>query len=168
MSKDTAFRWFPMPLHSLLMLVIWLMLNGSLSLGHVLLGSLLAMVIPWLCAPLQMPQPRLFKPFRAMRYILIVLVDVVIANVQVAILVLGPEKRLKPAFVAVPLDISGALPITVLASTVTMTPGTVSADVSEDRKWLYVHVLNLEGTEEELVEQIKSRYEQGVREIFAC
>ena len=168
MNQNTGFRWLPMPMHSLLMLIIWLMLNGSFSVGHILLGSLLALVIPWLCAPLQMPQPKMIRPLKAIRYILMVLADIVIANIQVAVLVMGPEKRMQPAFIAVPLDISGALPITVLASTVTMTPGTVSADVSEDRKWLYVHVLNLEGTEQELIEQIKTRYEDGVRGIFGC
>jgi multicomponent K+:H+ antiporter subunit E len=68
----------------------------------------------------------------------------------------------------VPLDIVGALPITVLASTVTMTPGTVSAEVAKDKKWLYVHVLDMPDDEQEVIDLIKQRYESRVKEIFGC
>ncbi|GGD67802.1 Na+/H+ antiporter subunit E [Lacimicrobium alkaliphilum] len=161
-------RWLPMPFHSLLLLVVWLMLNGSVSLGHIILGSVLAICIPLICAPLQVPQPRIVRPFRAFRYVLMVLGDIVVANIQVALLVVGPMRRIKPGFVAVPLDLDTTLPITVLASTVTMTPGTVSAEVTKDRKWLYVHVLDMPEDEQQIINLIKQRYEAAIKEIFAC
>lgn len=161
-------RLFPMPLHSFLLLVVWLMLNTTLSLGHILLGSILAVVIPLLCAPLRVPQPTIKKPLKVVSYLLIVLKDIVVANIEVALLVVGPMRRIKPGFVAVPLDLSESLPITVLASTVTMTPGTVSAEVSKDNKWLYVHVLDMPENEQEVIDLIKQRYESRVKEIFGC
>lgn len=97
-----------------------------------------------------------------------VLGDIVVANIQVALLVVGPMRRINPGFVAVPLDLQETLPITVLASTVTMTPGTVSAEVTEDRKWLYVHVLDMPEDEQEVIGHIKQRYEAAIKEIFAC
>jgi multicomponent K+:H+ antiporter subunit E len=108
-----------------------------------------------------------------------VLADIVAANAQVALLILGPRKRLKPAFVKVPLDLQHELPITILASTVSMTPGTVSAEIypSKDslqpgepmpQRWLLIHVLNLSGTEAELINDIKQRYEAPLKEIFQC
>ena len=66
-----------------------------------------------------------------------------------------------------PLDIEGDLPITLLASTISLTPGTVSTDISDDRKWLFVHVLNRNPDRNE-VERIKARYEAPLREIFGC
>lgn len=161
-------RLVPMPLHSIFLLVVWLMLNTTVSLGHIVLGSVLAIVIPLLCAPLRVAQPKVKKPMMAIRYALSVLKDIVIANIEVAILVMGPMHRIKPGWVAVPLDLTGTLPITVLASTVTMTPGTVSADISKDEKWLYVHVLNMPHDEQEVIDFIKQRYETRVREIFEC
>ena len=89
------------------------------------------------------------------------------ANFEVAMLVLGSTKKLNPAFVAVPMDITYELPITILASTVSLTPGTVSAEISEDKKWLYVHVLNLTD-QDALIAQIKQRYERPLMEIFEC
>ncbi len=161
-------RIFPMPLHTAMLLVVWLMLNNTVSLGHILLGSVLAIVIPWLCAPLRVPQPGVKRPLKVVSYVLLVLWDIVVANIEVALLVIGPMKRIKPGFVAVPLDLPDPLPITVLASTVTMTPGTVSAEVSADKKWLYVHVLNMPENEQEVIDSIKQRYESRVKEIFGC
>ena len=108
------------------------------------------------------------KPLKVVPYVLLVLKDIVVANIEVAILVIGPLKRIKPGFVAVPLDIHDTFPITILASTVTMTPGTVSSDVSSDNKWLYVHVLDMPDNEQEVIDLIKNRYESRVKEIFGC
>ena len=161
-------RLLPMPLHSILLLVVWLMLNTTLSLGHILLGSVLAIVIPILCAPLRMPQAKIKRPLKALTYALVVLKDILVANVEVALLVVGPMRKIMPGFVAVPIDLPDTLAVTVLASTVTMTPGTVSAEVSKDQKWLYVHVLDMPESEQEVIDLIKQRYESRVKEIFGC
>ncbi|MBP0049975.1 Na+/H+ antiporter subunit E [Marinobacterium sp. AK62] len=160
-------KWLPMPLHSLLLFIVWLLLNNTVAPGHLVLGAFLALTIPLLCAPLKTRQPKVLRPLLALRYIFRVLGDIVVANVEVAILVLGPMRKLQPAFVAVPLDLSGDLPITLLASTVSLTPGTVSAEVSEDRKWLYIHALHMTD-EQGLIATVKSRYEAPLKEIFGC
>ena len=83
-------RLLPTPSRSVMLLVIWLMLNVTISPGHIILGSVFAIAIPLLCAPLQISQPRIKKPLKALKYFFMVLGDVLVANVQVAILVLGP------------------------------------------------------------------------------
>ena len=161
-------RLIPMPIHSIMLLTVWLMINASVSFGHILLGSVLAIIIPLLCAPLRMPQMKIKHPYKVFGYLFIVLKDILVANVEVAILVVGPMRKIKPGFVAVPLDLDDIFPITILASTVTMTPGTVSAEISSDKKWLYVHVLNMPDDEKELINFIKQRYEKRVKEMFGC
>lgn len=161
-------RILPMPLHSLMLLIVWLMINSTLSLGHILLGAVLGVLIPLLCAPLRVPQRAVARPMKAISYVFVVLKDIVVANIQVALIVVGPMRKVKPGFVAVPLDLSDTFPITVLASTVTMTPGTVSGEVSTDKKWLYVHVLDMPDDEQEVIDFIKQRYEARVKEIFGC
>jgi multicomponent K+:H+ antiporter subunit E len=167
MTTNPRFRLFPMPLHSLLLFVVWLLLNNTVAPGHLVLASFLAITIPLLTSGMQDPQPNIHKPLVSLRYVLMVIYDIIVANFEVAILVLGPSRKLNPAFVAIPMDIEYELPITILASTVSLTPGTVSAEISEDKKWLYVHVLNLTN-EEELIALIKHRYERPLREIFKC
>lgn len=160
-------RLFPMPVHSLLLFVVWLYLNNSISAGHIVLATFFAITIPLITNRMRDEKPSLKKPLLAVRYLLRVLGDIVVANFQVAMLVVGPIRRLDPSFVAVPIDVRSDLGITILASTVSLTPGTVSAEISEDKKWLYVHALHL-SDEAALIEEIKQRYEAPIKEILGC
>ncbi|SIS39962.1 Na+/H+ antiporter subunit E [Neptunomonas antarctica] len=167
MTTKPSFHLLPMPMHSVILFIAWLLLNNTVAPGHLVLGAFLAIAIPLLTSGMQDPQPGFRKPIATIRYVLMVIFDIIVANFEVAVLVIGPAKKLQPAFVAIPLDIEHELPITILASTVSLTPGTVSAEISEDKKWLYVHVLNLTN-EEELIALIKHRYERPLKEIFKC
>jgi multicomponent K+:H+ antiporter subunit E len=178
MRLEARFKWLPAPLLSLLLFIVWLLLNNSISVGHIVLAVILAIVIPLATSPFRTKQPLIIKPGLAFRHLLLVLYDIITANVQVAILILGPTKKLTPGFVKVPLDLTHSMPITLLASTVSLTPGTVSAEVypwSENlikgeepvERFLLIHVLNLED-EQALINTIKSRYEAPLKEIFQC
>ena len=93
--------------------------------------------------------------------------DIIVSSIVVAKQVLGPPERLQPGFVTIPLDLEAALPITLLASTISLTPGTVSIELTEDRKTLYVHALHVK-SETQLIDRIKHRYEKPLKEIFGC
>lgn len=167
MRQKQAGRWLPMPLQSLLLFVVWLLLNNSFSVGHIVLGLVLALLIPWLVKPLQSVRAEISSGWLLLSYILRVLADIVVANFEVAWRVIRPSRYLRPAMIAIPLDLKTRLAITVLTNTISLTPGTVSAEISEDHCWLFVHVLDLEN-EAELVQQIKQRYEAPLKEIFEC
>ena len=178
MRLTPRYSWLPTPYRSVLLLLVWLLLNQSVAVVHLFFGAILALIIPWISAKFRDPQPLIERPLLAIRYIFRVFGDIITANAQVAILILGPQRRLNPAFVRMPLDLHHDLPITILASTVSMTPGTVSADVypcpdtvQDDepitQRWLLIHVLNLED-EAELIATIKRRYETPLKEIFQC
>lgn len=178
MRMIPRFQWLPTPYRSLLLFIVWLLLNQSAAPIHLFFGLLLALMIPWLCYRLRDPQPLIQRPLLALRYTLRVISDIVTANAEVAVLILGPVKKLRPAFVRVPLDLQHNLPLTILACTVSMTPGTVSADIYPSveslepdeplpQRWLLIHVLDLED-EAALIATIKARYEAPLKEIFQC
>ncbi len=178
MRLETRFKWLPAPLLSLLLFFVWLLLNNSVSAGHLVLAATLAIVIPLATSPFRTKQPLIIKPGLALRHLMLVLYDIVTANVQVAILILGPNKKLTPGFVKVPLDLIHSMPITILASTVSLTPGTVSAEVypcsesftegkTSEQRFLLIHVLDLKD-EQTLINTIKQRYEAPIKEIFQC
>jgi multicomponent K+:H+ antiporter subunit E len=178
MRFKSKYRWLPTPYRSVLLFVVWLLLNQSIEVVHVFFALVLALIIPLLTLRFCNPQPLIERPLLALRYILRVFGDIITANAEVAVLILGPKRRLQPAFVRVPLDLHHDLPITILASTVSMTPGTVSAEVypsienmvpGEDmpQRWLLIHVLNMTD-EAELIASIKTRYEAPLKEIFQC
>jgi multicomponent K+:H+ antiporter subunit E len=167
MKEKPWFRLFPMPAHSLLLFVVWLLLNNTLAAGHIVLATFFAVTIPLLTSRLQDPQPSFQRPLLCLKYVLRVISDIIMANFEVALLVLGPTRKLEPGFVAIPIDIEHKFPITILASTVSLTPGTVSAEISSDERWLYVHVLHL-ADKEALISSVKQRYEAPLKEIFKC
>ena len=101
------------------------------------------------------------------RLVLRVLWDIVVANLEVARLVLGPSDRLHPAFIELPLDIDEPFVATVLASIITLTPGTVSVDIDRDRRMLLVHALDVTDIPA-AIDTIKRRYEAPLTEIFGC
>ncbi|HEX4884411.1 MAG TPA: Na+/H+ antiporter subunit E [Casimicrobiaceae bacterium] len=158
-------RLLPFPLVSLALWVAWLMLNGSAAMGHVVLGAVLAVAIPAVLRPWTAPQPRPRKPLAILRLAAIVLRDIVVSNVQVARLILGPEERIRPGFVRVPLALDEPFAIATLAGIITMTPGTLSCAVAPDRSYLLVHALHLDDADA-LVADIKARYERALLEIF--
>ncbi|RCU51916.1 MULTISPECIES: Na+/H+ antiporter subunit E [Corallincola] len=166
MKIHRSFALLPTPFHSLLLWLVWLALN-DFSAGHMVLGAFLAIGIPLLVSPLSADEPVAKKPLVALRYFFMVLWDIVVSNIEMMKRVLGPIKRLKPGFIVVPLDLSGELPLTIFTSTISLTPGTVSVEFSEDKKWLYVHALHIDD-EQAMVAHIKQRYEQPLKEVFGC
>ena len=164
-TKTVGSRLLPSPLLSAVLAVCWPVLNQSWSLGQVLLGLALAVVIPWLTEPLREHRPRIRKPGVILRLGLCVLKDIVTSNIDVAKLILGPESAIRPGFVWFPLTVTDPTAMVALAGIITMTPGTLSADISPDRRYLLVHALHVVD-EEGLIATIRTRYEQPLLEIF--
>ncbi len=159
--------WLPHPLLSAVLVVVWLLLVNSVSIGHVLLGSLLGVLVPLFTHALWPGRPRIYRRGRLLRYGAMVMWDIVVANLEVAKWIVGPQDKLRPAFVEVPMDLTDEFAITVFTGTVSLTPGTVSAEVSSDRRTLLIHALNV-ADPDELVATIKRRYEAPLKEIFEC
>lgn len=157
-------RVLPNPLISLVILGVWMLLNGP-SAGQLLLGLTLALAIPLLVAPLKPDRPRIRRPVRAAVLFAIVLHDIVKAAVDLAILILGPESRVRSTYVWVPLELRDPYAITALAGIITMTPGTLSSDLSPDGRFLLVHCFHTNDAEATVAE-IKERYERRLLEIF--
>lgn len=158
-------RWLPHPWIALALMAIWLLLVNSAALGQMLLGLVLGMAIVRFTARFWVAIPRIRRPLRLLRFIGMVLGDIVVANVAVARLIVAHPKRLQPAFVAVPLALQSELVISLLASTICLTPGTVAARLAPDHCHLLVHALDV-ADPSALIATIKSRYEAPLREIF--
>ena len=159
--------WLPQPLFSLCLWLIWLLLGNTLAVGQVLLGGLLALALPIFSVRFWPDRPRLRRPLHLLRYFLVLLWDIIVANLVVARLILGPTGKLRPAFIRLPLDLCSEFAIVVLANTISLTPGTVSADLSLDRRTLLIHALDVED-EAQTIARIKDRYERPLMEIFEC
>lgn len=163
-----AFRWLlPHPFLTLLLAVVWTLLQNNISAGMVVFGIILGIIIPWGTSVWWPDTPKSFKLGKVVTYSLIVMWDIMVANVQVAWIVLTRSNaNLRPAWVVVPLDLRQPEAITILAGTITLTPGTVSADLSDEGHSLLVHALDTDDPDA-VRDEIKDRYERRLKEIFA-
>ncbi|BFM21233.1 Na+/H+ antiporter subunit E [Gilvimarinus japonicus] len=166
---DTAHKkaLFPHKLLSVFMLVLWLLMANSISPGQWLLGALLAWGIPFLTQSFWPQSMVLSSPLLAMRFIFLVLWDIIIANMQVAVLILSSREKLQPAFMKIPLELKQDFTITLLANTISLTPGTVTVDLQMEEGYLLVHSLHVTDVDAAIAE-IKRRYEAPLKEIFEC
>lgn len=156
----------PHPLLSLSIVGIWLLLWDAFSVGLLLIGTILAVAIPIFARRFWPDAPGVRNPWMLTVYIVVFSWDVIVANLNVARLILSPNDSLRPTFLEIPLDIDHPFLITVLANTISLTPGTVSSNVAGDRSALLVHCLDCEDPDEE-IDRIKRRYEDRLEEIFA-
>ncbi|MEX1221027.1 MAG: Na+/H+ antiporter subunit E [Idiomarina sp.] len=160
-------KLLPAPWLALALLIVWLLLQNSITVGLVVLGSILSLAIAWYTSRAREEEVHLHKPLRAIQYFLLLLVDIVVANFKIAGLIIGYKRRLSPALVEFPLELTGQVPITILAGTISLTPGTISSEISRDRKYLLIHALNVDDTDA-MIHDIKHRYERRLKEIFGC
>jgi multicomponent Na+:H+ antiporter subunit E len=84
--------------------------------------------------------------------------QLLLANLRVAYDVITPRPRMKPGIVAIPLDIRSDIGITILANMITLTPGTLTMDISEDRRLLYIHEMYIDPKD---LDSVRSRIKNG-------
>lgn len=159
-------RWLPHPLLTCVLILLWMLLLNTFSVGGLVVGVVLGLVIPRITSNFWPERPPVKAYGKALAYLGLVAWDVVVANLHVARLILFRRTdQLNVRWVTMPLDLRSPEAITVLAGTITMTPGTVSCDLSADGRSLLVHCLDAPDAEE-AVRQMKERYEARLKEIF--
>lgn len=161
--------WLAHPWLSLLLALVWLLLQQSAALPQLITAAVLGLGLPrllhgWL-GPVGRPPARAGRLRVAARLAIVVLWDILRGNLAVARLALSPTARPRPAWVQLPLALRHPGAIHLLASVVTMTPGTVSCVIDEDRWWLLIHVLDGDDPAA-VVAEIRQRYEQPIGELF--
>lgn len=148
--------------------LVWATITGDFTALNLALGAgvgaITALVLRnWLARPLALRRLR-----RIMSLALLFLWELIVSAVRVALIVVQPNLKasLRPAIVAFPLTVKSDAEITLLANLITLTPGTLSVDVADDRSVLYVHVLDLV-SRDRLIADIAGGFELKVQEVFA-
>lgn len=168
MRKLRQRRWLAHPLMSIGLLLTWVFLvDDFTSVGQWLLGVFLAFCIPFLT---DRWWPSLFN-VKSWKGLIVfaahMVTDIIKANIDVAKLILSPTSKLDPSYIEVPYELENDLGIFMLASAISLAPGTVATSVDWRRKRLQVHALHCEDSQA-LIAEIKQRYEQPLLEVFPC
>lgn len=155
----TALFW------NLVLALVWSLAAGGLTYRGFLTGFLLGYLVLLGCRDLLPASGYLGKPWQIVRFALFFLWELVLANLRVAYDVLTPKLHMKPAILAVPLDAKTDEEITLLAGLITLTPGTLSLDVSSDRRTLFVHAMFVDDAEL-FRRQLKDGFERRLLEVL--
>lgn len=159
-------RLLPHPGLAVFLIVVWMLLLNSLSWGGLVLAVVLGLAVALMTSRFWPGRPRLNFGPALWAYLALVLWDIVIASFKVGWIVLTRRNRdLRPGWLVVPTDLRSPEAVTVLAATISLTPGTVSSDISTDGDAILVHILDVEDPQAE-VAGIKARYERRLMRIF--
>lgn len=159
-------RWVPSPPLSLALLVVWLLLNQSLHPATIVMGTLLALVVPLVTRSLRPASVRMRHPLTALKLVGVVVHDLTVSAWAVARAILTRRIRdIDSHFVSVPLEMRDANGLAVLSMIVCLTPGTAWHELSGDGSALLLHVLEM-GDHDAFIAMIKNRYERPLMEIF--
>jgi len=160
-------RLLPFPFVSCGLVVLWLLLNQTASLGQLLIGCVIALAGGWILTTLQLPTMRVRRPGALFRLLGLVSVDIIRSNIAVGRIILGLGRRQRtPGFVSIPLELRNPYALALLACIITSTPGTLWVNFDAQKGLLMIHVLDLID-EGEWIRSIKTRYERRLLEIFA-
>lgn len=159
-------RIFPHPMLTAALFLAWLLLAGSVALNSIVMALILATLIPLATQAYWPGRPQIRHPLRLVGYIALVIYDVIVANIQVArIILFMPAERIQSAWICVPVDLPCPEALALLAGTITLTPGTLTAEFSADNKALLIHALHAPDPDATR-DEIKSRYEARLQRIF--
>jgi multicomponent Na+:H+ antiporter subunit E len=152
-------------LANLLLALVWSAMTGNFEMSNLALGFGLAYVALFLAQRVFGPSAYFYRVFKVARFVSFYVVEIFKANLRVAADVVTPRHRSRPGIVAIPLDARSDAEITILANLLTMTPGSLSMDVSDDRRVLYVHAMFV-GDPDEFRRRVKQDFERRVLEML--
>lgn len=152
-------------LANLLLTFVWVALTGSFAFSNVVFGFFLSYFILFVIVR-GSRKARYFRMVpKVISFFFFFLYELVKANVQVAWEMATPNFYMTPGIVGVPLDLTSDSQITFLANLITLTPGTLSLDVSEDKKVLYVHSMYIKN-KKDFIHGIKNGFEKRIKELY--
>jgi multicomponent Na+:H+ antiporter subunit E len=146
---------------NIMLALVWVFVTGQFTPANLAVGFVVGYVMLFLTRRVIGPTAYFHKLWQGISFFFFFLRELVEANIRVAIDVLTPRPRMQPRVIAVPLDARSNLEITLLANLVSLTPGTLSLDISSDRRTLYIHAMYARD-EEAVRRQIKEGMERRV------
>lgn len=150
---------------NILLALAWMALTGHFDPTNFLIGFGLGYVALWLLQRNEGPTPYFSKGPDIILFLLFFLWELFKANIRVLIDVLTPHHYMRPGIVAIPLDLKTDTEITLLANLISLTPGTLSLDVSDDRRVLYVHTMYMDDADS-FRRSIKLGFERRVMKVL--
>jgi multicomponent Na+:H+ antiporter subunit E len=150
---------------NVLLALAWVAITGEVSFGNLISGFGLGLLVLFFTRRVVGTPTYVVRVWRVFRLLLFFLEEMIRSNLRVAYDVLTPGYHLRPGVIAIPLEARTDTEITLLANMITMTPGSFSLDISQDRSVLYVHAMYLDENVEDYRRRIKDGFERRILEV---
>jgi multicomponent Na+:H+ antiporter subunit E len=150
---------------NIVLALIWAAMSGEMTLGNLTLGFIIGYIILYLMQRISGPSRYYNKVWHVMRFLVFFIKEMLSAGFRVAWDVLTPKHYNRPGIIAYPLEPMSSLEITLLAKVISLTPGTLSLDVSPDERILYIHAMFIDDADQ-LRRDIKDRLERPLLEVL--
>ena len=151
---------------NILLALVWIGLTGQFTVENFVVGFGLGFVLLWLSQRVMGRSVYFRKVPQVISFVGFFIWELLLANLRVAYDIVTPRHYMRPGVVAIPLDVTREAEIVLLANLITLTPGTLSLDISDDRRTLYVHAMHIDDLEQ-FRRDIKQGYERRVQEVLA-
>jgi multicomponent Na+:H+ antiporter subunit E len=149
---------------NLVLALVWLPMTGRFSFSNLLLGFAVGYLVLFMSSPGTRSTSYFRKVLSLLRFALFFAKEVLLSALRVAYDVLTPTHHMRPGVIGIPLDAKTDVEITLLANIVTLTPGTLSLDVSADRRTLYIHAMYLDDPDRVRL-HVKAEFERRLLEL---
>lgn len=149
---------------NILLAISWMFLTGDLDFMNFVEGFVIGFIILWISRYASESSKYISKVPKVISLFFFFLYELIVANIKVAYDIITPRHRMRPSIIALPLSVDKDYEITILANMITLTPGTLSLDVSSDKKVLYVHSMYVSDPEK-FKQEIKNGFERRLMEI---
>lgn len=145
--------------------LLWCMMHSNFHPATFIVGYLLAWASTSMFIILSKYKPYRMNVWEAIKLFFVFLKEMIVANIQIAYIIISPPMNIRPGLIEYPLDIKNDGAIVLLANMISLTPGTLSVDIAEDRKYIYVHAMVME-TPDRLKQKIKETFERRILKML--
>jgi multicomponent Na+:H+ antiporter subunit E len=149
---------------NLLLAITWVALTGEYEAGNFAVGFILAFLVLRLTQHSETAVHYVRRVRLLIFFVGFFLKELVIASLRVVVLVLSPKMKMRPVVIAIPLEVTSEAAITMLGNLITLTPGTLTLDVSSDHSTMYVHAMDVADVDA-FREGIKNGFERRILEL---
>lgn len=158
-------RLLPYPVLAGMLLVLWLVLQQSIGLGHILLGGAIAIAVAFAASAILPGRVRFRRLLSLLQLVAVAGIDIIRSNIAVLLILINPRAEPRAGFIKMELKLTNQFGLAVLACLLTATPGSAWLEYDGERNTVLIHVLDLID-KDEWVATIRHRYERLLLEIF--
>lgn len=151
-------------LMNILIAVMWMFMQSSYTIGSFIFGYIIGLFALFILRRFLVSEFYLRRVWAFVKLIMLFIVELIKANIDVVKVVLKPRLNHKPGIIAVQTNLETNLEITLLAALISLTPGTVAMDFSDDSKTLYIHALDAPD-KDEFIDDIHNSFERAIMEV---